>query len=99
MHLQLALVLAVAHAGFNFDHPDAFDVAEIMRCLDTLRKGKEARVPVYDFVKHDRSVESRLVKPVEVILFEGILILHVPEVVERLNMKVSSTHHSNHDIA
>ena len=59
-----------------------------MLCLDTLRKGKEAAVPVYDFTRHARSQEVISVQPVEVILFEGILVLHVPQILERLNMKV-----------
>lgn len=45
-------------------------------------------IPVYDFTTHSRASEVQTVKPGEVILFEGILVLHVPAIVERLNMKV-----------
>ena len=79
------------HADFNFDHPDAFDVAAIGRCLDALKRGEEAAIPVYNFTTHARAAETQTVKPVEVILFEGILVLHIPEILERLNMKVRAT--------
>lgn len=59
-----------------------------MRCLDTLRNGRPAELPVYDFTSHSRSKETEVVNPAEVILFEGILVLHMPEVIKRLNMKV-----------
>jgi uridine kinase len=75
-------------AGFDFDHPDAFDIPEIARCLDNLKKGKETPIPVYDFTTHSRSDKVVAVKPAEVIMFEGILVLHIPQILKRLNMKV-----------
>lgn len=46
-------------------------------------------VPVYDFTTHQRSTtETRRVEPADVIVIEGILVLHIPEVCSRLNMKV-----------
>lgn len=78
----------LAGADFNFDHPDAFDVVEITRCLDSLKRGQKTIIPVYDFTTHSRSTDVKTVKPAEVILFEGILVLHVQPIVERLNMKV-----------
>lgn len=46
-------------------------------------------VPVYDFTTHQRSkTETRRVEPADVIVIEGILVLHIPEVCQRLNMKV-----------
>ena len=46
-------------------------------------------VPVYDFATHQRSMtETRRVEPADVIVIEGILVLHIPEVCQRLNMKV-----------
>ena len=74
-------------ADYNFDHPDAFDVAEILRCLDALKRGAAVDIPVYDFNSHARKAEPQRVAPAEVILFEGILVLHIGAVLERLNMK------------
>ena len=76
------------HVEYNFDHPQAFDISEISRCLDSLKRGNETLIPEYDFNTHSRSDTVEKVKPAEVIMFEGILVLHVPEIVERLNMKV-----------
>ncbi len=46
-------------------------------------------VPVYDFASHQRSQrETRRVEPADVIVIEGILVLHIPDVCQRLNMKV-----------
>ena len=46
-------------------------------------------VPVYDFATHQRSAtETRRVEPADVIVIEGILVLHIPDVCQRLNMKV-----------
>lgn len=46
-------------ADFNFDHPDAFDIAELTRCLDSLMSGESVQVPIYDFTLHERSTETQ----------------------------------------
>jgi uridine kinase len=43
---------------------------------------------MYDFVHHCRASQVQQVQPAEVILFEGILVLHIAEIVKRLNLKV-----------
>lgn len=74
---------------FNFDHPSAFDEAEIARCLDNLKRGRAVNVPIYDFATHARRADAtERVEPAEVILFEGILVLHMATIVRRLNMKI-----------
>lgn len=45
-------------------------------------------VPVYDFSTHQRSTLTRRVEPADVVIIEGILVLHMEEVRERLHMKV-----------
>ena len=66
----------------NYDHPDAFDTPLLTKHLDALRRGESVKCPVYDYTKHNRSEETRT------ILIEGILILAIREIVERLDMKV-----------
>ena len=46
-------------------------------------------VPIYDFISHQRSEETRYVQPADVVILEGIMVLHMPEVREMLNMKVT----------
>ena len=37
-------------------------------------------IPTYDFTRHQRSDDSRRVEPADVIIIEGILVLHMQEV-------------------
>lgn len=74
--------------NYNFDHPDAFDKAGLTECLERFKAGYPYDVPVYDFCTHSRSTEVRRVEPADVIIVEGILVLHMEEIRERLNMKV-----------
>ncbi|CAJ1377741.1 unnamed protein product [Effrenium voratum] len=71
----------------NFDEPQAFDIHELAKCLDALGRGEAAEVPVYDFVTSRRSGNIRRVAPSDVVILEGILVLHVPEILSRCNMK------------
>jgi uridine kinase len=45
-------------------------------------------VPTYDFTRHCRAETTRRVDPADVIIVEGILVLHIEEIRQRLNMKV-----------
>jgi len=74
---------------YNFDAPDAFDTAAMVACLTDLRAMKPVDVPVYDFTTHQRSpTQARRVHPADVVIVEGILVLHIPDLRRLLNMKV-----------
>lgn len=45
-------------------------------------------VPIYDFTSHQRSTEVRRVEPADVVIIEGILVLHIEEIRSLLNMKI-----------
>ncbi|KAG8384887.1 hypothetical protein BUALT_Bualt04G0165000 [Buddleja alternifolia] len=73
---------------YNFDHPDAFDTELLLSCMETLRHGRAVTIPNYDFKSH-RSVEpGRVVNPSDVIILEGILVLHDSRVRDLMNMKI-----------
>eukprot|EP00929_Paragymnodinium_shiwhaense_P086401 TRINITY_DN46925_c0_g1_i1.p1 TRINITY_DN46925_c0_g1~~TRINITY_DN46925_c0_g1_i1.p1 ORF type:complete len:524 (-),score=104.66 TRINITY_DN46925_c0_g1_i1:244-1815(-) len=73
----------------NFDEPAAFDVETLCDCLDGLLRCEEVAVPVYDFSTSRRSADRvRHVQSADVIILEGILVLHILEVRQRLNMKL-----------
>lgn len=72
----------------NFDHPDALDFELYVEHLQTLKQGRGVEVPVYDFVHHQRSSETRSTAPRAVILAEGILLLAEPRVRQLLDFKV-----------
>jgi hypothetical protein len=45
-------------------------------------------VPIYDFATHQRSAEVRRVEPADVVIIEGILVLHMEDIRSMLNMKI-----------
>lgn len=49
---------------------------------------KAVEVPIYDFATHQRSAEVRHVEPADVVIIEGILVLHIESIRELLNMKI-----------
>jgi uridine kinase len=66
----------------NFDHPDAIEFSLLAKHLRALKSGEATEIPTYDFATHKRKKETLLIKPAPVILVDGILILHIPEVRE-----------------
>lgn len=75
-------------AAYNFDHPDAFDTPAIVQCMESLQHMQQVDMPLYDFTTHQRSKETRRVEPADVVIIEGIMVLHIPEVRKMLNMKI-----------
>ena len=47
-------------------------------------------VPIYDFTKHQRSDEVRIVEPADVVIFEGILVLHMQKVCCTVELPLSN---------
>ncbi|KAF3777099.1 Uridine kinase-like protein 4 [Nymphaea thermarum] len=72
---------------YNFDHPDAFDTERLLSCMEKLKHGESVDIPNYDCRKNSAG-PTRKVNPADVIILEGILILHDPRVRELMNMKI-----------
>ena len=72
----------------NYDHPDAFEHGLLVDHLQTLRDGSPVEVPVYDFVNHTRSTETRPVDAARVVIVEGILLLSEPKLRELFDIKL-----------
>jgi uridine kinase len=72
----------------NFDHPDAFDTGLLVQHLRELKAGRPIHKPVYDFVTSTREKHTVRVDPGDLILIEGILVLHIPEIREELQVKI-----------
>jgi uridine kinase len=72
----------------NFDHPDSFDHEFLIRQLKDLLAGKSIDQPVYDYAIHSRRSETKLIGEHIVIVLEGILILHDPELRKLMDIKV-----------
>lgn len=73
---------------FNFDHPDAFDHQLLISHLKDLLQDRPIELPLYDFTRHIRHKETRMVKPHPIIILEGILVLTIPELRELMNIKI-----------
>lgn len=72
----------------NFDHPDAFETDLLVRHLQELKAGRAVDKPVYDFRTCTRHPEVVRVDPGDIILIEGILVLHMKEVRDELDVKI-----------
>ena len=77
-----------AQKEINFDHPDAIEWDLLVKHLDMLKEGKTIPMPIYTYVTCARSAEVIPVKPTEVVIVEGILIMTCPELVKRLDIKI-----------
>ncbi len=64
----------------NFDHPSAIEFSLLALHIKKLKEGHATQIPTYDFVTHSRLTKTVLVSPKKVIIVDGILIAHIPEV-------------------
>lgn len=72
----------------NFDHPSALETELMIRHIKALKGGYQVEIPIYNFTKHIRKEETKLVKPRKIILIDGILIFTEPELREQLDIKL-----------
>ena len=74
--------------AFNFDHPDAFDMDLLYRHLSDLNAYRPIKMPLYDFVNHRRRDETVHVDPRPLVIIEGLMVLHDPEIRALLDLKL-----------
>ncbi len=72
----------------NFDHPDSIEWELLIKHLKELKKGHTVNQPIYSYLTCSRAEETIPVKPCEVIIVEGILILCNAELRKLLDLKV-----------
>lgn len=72
----------------NFDHPDALENDLFAEHLESLRSGRTVGQPIYDFTTHTRTGEIDELVPRDVVIAEGILLFHDPEVRRLLDIKI-----------
>jgi uridine kinase len=75
----------------NFDHPDAFDSDLLVAHVKALKAGQAIEKPVYDFVSSTRQPRTVTVRPAELILIEGILVMHMDALRSRLTRQALKT--------
>jgi uridine kinase len=79
---------ASARAELNYDLPEAFDRELFVRDLRALRAGRAVRPPAYCFATHRRVGQAELVEPRDLVVVDGILLLHDPEVRGLLDYRI-----------
>ena len=72
----------------NYDCPDAFDTELMSEHIAALKRGEPVDCPVYDYMIHDRSDETRRIEPTSVLVIDGILILAEPSLRELMDIKI-----------
>ncbi len=72
----------------NFDHPDSIEFELLVKHLKDLRKGKTIEQPIYSYLTCTRAAETIPIKPCDVIIVEGILVLTNPELRKMMDLKV-----------
>ncbi len=75
-------------SNHNFDHPDSFDWITMRKCLKDIRAMKSVQIPRYDFKTHSRLPQTDRVYGADVVLVEGILVLHDKEIRDLFDMKI-----------
>ncbi len=72
----------------NFDHPDSYDSCLLVKDLTKLKNGESINKPIYDFVVSERSNETEIIEPGNVIILEGIMAFAIPAIRKCLDIKI-----------
>lgn len=72
----------------NYDEPASIEWTLLTDQLKQLKEGKSIQMPTYDFITCARLDETVTVRPTEVVVVEGILVLTDKELREMLDVKV-----------
>ncbi|MFR8172773.1 MAG: uridine kinase [Marvinbryantia sp.] len=72
----------------NYDHPNAFDTELMIEHLKLLRQGRSVECPVYDYTVHNRSKDTVIINPGQVIIVEGILIFENKALCELMDIRI-----------
>jgi uridine kinase len=87
-YLDLSHLSLEERKHINFDHPDSLETELLIQDLLQLKSGQAISVPVYDFVNYNRTNQTLSVKPVQLIIVEGILVFTDPVLRSLFDMKV-----------
>lgn len=85
---ELSHLTKAERTKVNFDHPNAIDFKLLCEHLLELKQGRAVLEPVYSFVAHNRTEQTKLIQPTKVLVVEGILILTDPTIRNIFDIKV-----------
>jgi uridine kinase len=66
-------------ARINFDHPRAIDWGQLEKVLGDCLAGRTTQLPQYDFNNHTRRTATQILRPVPIILMDGLWLLRRPK--------------------
>jgi uridine kinase len=73
----------------NYDHPDAFDHELLYQHINLLSNNKSIDIPVYDYINHTRSKETRKINGNNaIIVLEGILLFIEEKIRSIIDIKI-----------
>lgn len=72
----------------NYDHPDSLETELLVDHLEALRAGLPIDHPVYDFANHLRADVTVPIRPAQVVVVEGILVLSDAALRAELDLKI-----------
>ncbi len=75
-------------AQLNYDHPESLETELLIKHIKQLLENQSVQIPVYDFTKHWRTEETKLVEPCPIILIDGILIFTNEHLRELMDIKI-----------
>ena len=85
---DLSHIIYEERAGQNYDHPDSIDIDLFESHLQQLLDGREIEIPTYDFSTHVRMDKTTPIRQHHVIVVEGILVLHYPQLRKLFTIKI-----------
>lgn len=72
----------------NFDHPNSIERSLLSSQLSLLLSGRAIETPRYDYARHARLKQKVLVEPADVVILEGLLVLHEKRLRELMDISV-----------
>ena len=72
----------------NYDHPDSFETDLLVEHLHKLKEGVPIQCPVYDYSIHNRTDRTIEIRPADVIIIEGILVLYDKRLSDMMDIKI-----------
>ena len=85
---DLSHILYEERVDQNYDHPDSIDIDLFESHLQQLLDGKTIAIPTYDFSTHVRMDKTAPITQHHVIVVEGILALHYPQLRKLFTIKI-----------
>jgi uridine kinase len=85
---DLAHLALVDRSTVNVDHPDSLETPLLIRHIGALLRGESIELPGYDYISQTRAVRGTPVPPASVLIVEGLLVLHEPELRALMDLTV-----------